>query len=87
MMYYTPRSPHYITAGVWQFYPALMFARCMHNGAGAYFKELENGEWEISCWGCPADWMLRELKKWFDAWIQGKVHTNNYKNVELLTVQ
>ena len=60
-----------IIVGPWRFFPEAMVAQNMHNGAWALFTRTQNGDWRLSCWHCPADWMLRELGEWFCKWIVG----------------
>lgn len=62
---------HQIHVGQWRFFPLIMIAQNIHNGALAKFTPTTNGGWLVQCANCPAEWMFNELNKWFVNWIKG----------------
>lgn len=63
----------FIHVGPWRFYPELMAAQNMHNGNWAWFSRTDDDGWQVSCWNCPANWMLKQLAAWFAKWITGTI--------------
>lgn len=69
------RSAHFVNIGQWRFYPELMAAQNMHNGAPVYFNCRSDGTWVARGINVPADWMFKEICKWFATWIVGGTTT------------